>query len=174
MRSDNLFWKGLLTRYPRFKRQLTKLVNHTEFDHAEGNGYILRVTKKLTVYKRGLHYDVADLFNNSLVRNNALVKAEVKPGSLIFFYPTQLRFSQNTTIKLRSNSATIISIHDLDNPENKLGFAVSVHRKNLTGEQTAYIPNTTLQLRMRGFKDECGSGFHFYLFVGEVNRLWKN
>lgn len=175
IRSDSIFWDNVSKRRPSLSRHLLKLMRHTEFVRAEGNGYLLRVTKDMQVFKRGVYYMVCESSSNlvCVARKDALVRVNIKADSLIFFYPEQGK-ENNRFLKLRSNAASILSVRDLNNPERKLGFAVSLYAKDATNEQTAYIPGKSLRFRMRGFKNECGSGFHFYLFASEVNRLFKN
>lgn len=170
VRPDAIFWENQLKKRPAFTRQLKKLMRFTEFYHSEGDGYLLKVTKEMSVFKRGVFY-IACL-DNSVTRKDALVRVKIKAGSQIFFYPYQGN-SKSRALKLRSNAASIVSIRDLENPEKKFGFAVSYFQKDLTGEQTAYVPGKSVRLRMRGFKSECGSGFHFYLFESEVTKLYR-
>jgi hypothetical protein len=171
VRGDAIFWENQIARRPTLNRQIKKLMRYTEYVRSEGSGYILRVTKEMQVFKRGVYY-IARL-NTSVARKDAMVRVSIKTGTEIFFYPSQGNGKSNA-LKLRSNAATIVSIHDLNDPEKKLGFAVSYYSKDLTGEQMAYVPGKSVRLRMNSFKNECGSGFHFYLFLGEVNRLYKN
>lgn len=169
VRSDALFWTIINKRLPNKKRVLLKLEKHTEFVRTEGAGHILRVMKTMKAVKRGMYYTPSG-YRNEVYRNNALVNIILKPGTLIFLYAD----THSRGLKLRSNAATIISIKDLQNPTKELGFAVSHHAKDSTNEQTAYVPGKSLHITMRGFKDACGAGFHFYSFLSEVNAIWKN
>lgn len=171
VRPDSIFWNRLLEIRPVWNRQLKKLMRYTEFVKTEGDGYILRVTKLMQVYKRGVYYTAYPGINGKVQRQDALVTVKIKPGTQIFLYTGQN--TRNKALKLRSNAASIVSIYDLNVPAKQLGFAVSFYTKDATGEQTAYVPEKSVRLRMRGFKSECGSGFHFYLFLSEVNRLYK-
>lgn len=171
VRPDAMFWDKYMVYYPIWKRQLKKLMKYTEYVRGEGAGFLLRVTKEMPVYKRGVYYTPFNVGSNKVQRNDALVTVKIKPGAQIFIYLGQS--TRHRALKLRSTAATIVSIHDLNAPEKQLGFAVSFFTKDATGEQTAYVPEKSIRLRMRSFKDECGSGFHFYVFKSEVNKLYK-